>query len=99
MYKIEQHPRVKEDLKALNNSIRIEVFKKLKKLSLAPELGVLLGNKNNINLTGLRKVYVAKKQIRIVYEVIESMLIIHVVAIGKRENMEVYKEALQRKES
>lgn len=98
MYEIKQHPLVKEDLKALNNSIRIEVLKKLKKLSTSPELGVLLGNKNNINLTGLRKLYVAKKQIRIVYEVIDSMLVIHIIAIGKRENIKVYKEALKRKE-
>ena len=98
MYKIEQHPHVKEDLKALNNSIRIEVFKKLKKLSIAPELGVLLGNKNSMNLTGLRKVYVAKKQIRIVYEIVDTILIVHVIAIGKREGMDVYKEALKRKE-
>ena len=98
MYEIKQHPLVKEDLKALNNSIRIEVFKKLKKLSMSPELGVLLGNKNNMNLTGLRKLYVAKKQIRIVYEVTDWMLVIHIIAIGKRENMQVYKEALKRKE-
>jgi len=50
-----------------------------------------------MNLTGLRKVYVAKKQVRIVYEVIDDILVVHVIAIGKREDMEVYKQAEQRK--
>ncbi|PHQ92702.1 MAG: hypothetical protein COB42_00885 [Sulfurimonas sp.] len=97
MYEIKYHPLVESDLKQLNNSIRIEVFKKLKKLQESPELGKPLGNKNNMNLTGLLKVYVAKKQVRIVYEVIENILVIKVIAIGKRESMEVYKQAQVRR--
>lgn len=97
MYDIKYHPLLEDDLKQLNNSIRIEVFKKLKKIQQSPELGLPLGNKNNMNLTGLRKVYVAKKQVRIVYEVIDDILVVHVIAIGKREDMEVYKQAEQRK--
>ena len=72
------------------------VLKKLKQLSTSPELGKLLGNKNGINLSGLRKLYVAKKQVRIVYEIIDDILVVKVIAIGKRESMEVYKEASQR---
>jgi len=45
-----------------------------------------------MNLSGL-KVYVVKKQVRIVYEIMENILVIHVIAVGKRENMEVYKQA------
>jgi len=97
MHDIKYHPLLEDDLKQLNNSIRIEVFKKLKKIQQSPELGLPLGNKNNMNLTGLRKVYVAKKQVRIVYEVIDDILVVHVIAIGKREDMEVYKQAEQRK--
>jgi len=97
MYAIKYHPLLEDDLKQLNNSIRIEVFKKLKKIQQSPELGLPLGNKNSMNLTGLRKVYVAKKQVRIVYEVIDDILVVHVIAIGKREDMEVYKQAEKRK--
>jgi len=61
MYEIKYHPLIEADLKQLNNSVRIEVFKKLKKVQQSPELGQLLGNKNNMNLSGLRKVYVSKK--------------------------------------
>ncbi|MEN4046330.1 type II toxin-antitoxin system RelE family toxin [Sulfurimonas sp. NWX367] len=98
MYKIIYHPLVEEDLKKLNNSVRIEVFKKLEKIKVSPELGPLLGNKNNLNLSGLRKVYVAKKQVRIVYEIVDDILVVKVIAIGKREGMKVYTEAQKRRE-
>jgi len=97
MYEIKFHPLVESDLKELNNSVRIEVFKKLKKVQQSPEIGELLGNKNNMNLTGLRKVYVYKKQVRIVYEIRDNILVVNVIAIGKREEMEVYKKAQQRR--
>ncbi len=97
MYEIKYHPLIENDLKQLNNSIRIEVFKKIKKIQQSPELGVKLGNKNGLNLTGLKKMYVAKKQIRIVYEIIENIVVIKILAIGKREDMEVYKQAEKRR--
>ena len=97
MYEIKYHPLIEKDLKQLNNSIRIEVFKKIKKIQQSPELGVELGNKNGLNLTGLKKMYVAKKQIRIVYEIIENIIVIKILAIGKREDMEVYKQAEKRR--
>ena len=97
MYEIINHPLIVGDMKQLDHAIQVLVLKKLKQLQNSPELGKLLGNKNNMNLTGLRKVYVAKKQIRIVYEVIDDILVVRVVAIGKREDMEVYREAVKRR--
>lgn len=97
MYDIQFHPLVEDDLKKLNNSVRIEVFKKLKKIQKSPELGELLGNKNGMNLSGLRKMYVAKKQVRIIYEIVELMIVVKVLVIGKREDMVVYKQAELRK--
>ena len=97
MYKIIYHPLIEEDLKRINNSILIEVFKKIEKIKQSPELGQLLGNKNNMNLSGLRKLYVAKKQVRIVYEIVNDILVVKVIAIGKREGMEVYQEAERRR--
>jgi mRNA interferase RelE/StbE len=96
MYDIKYHPLVEEDLRQLNNSVRIEVFKKLQKIQHSPEIGKPLGNKNGMNLSSLKKVYVAKKQVRIVYEIIENILMVHIITIGKREAMEVYKQAEQR---
>ena len=97
MYKIIYHPLVEEDLKKTNNSIQIEIFKKLEKIKQSPELGQLLGSKNNMNLSGLRKLYVAKKQVRIVYEIVNNILVVKVIVIGKRENMKVYQEAERRR--
>jgi len=57
MYSIIQHPLVEKDLKELDNSLLILVFKKLKQLQKSPQLGLPLGNKNNMNLSGLKKVY------------------------------------------
>ena len=85
MYEIINHPLIKEDIKQLNHSIQILVLKKLKQLQSSPELGKMLGNKNNMNLTGLRKVYVAKKQVRIVYEVIDDILVVRIISIGKEK--------------
>lgn len=96
MYAIKNHPLVEEDLKALDHSLVLLVFKKLKQLQNAPQQGELLGNKNNMDLSGYRKVYVAKKKVRIVYKIVNDELFIYVIAIGKRDDMVVYQDAVKR---
>ena len=96
MYVLKLHPKIEDDLKELDNSLQIQVFKKLKQIQISPELGLPLGNKNNLNLSGFRKVYLAKKRVRIVYEVQDDVLSIYTIAIGKRDDMEVYKKANER---
>ncbi len=96
MYDLKTHPKVEDDLKELDHSLRLKVFKKLKQIQESPELGLPLGNKNNMDLSGFKKVYVAKKKIRIVYEIKEDILCIYTIAVGKRDDMEVYKKALDR---
>ena len=85
------------ELDVLPHTQKILVFKQLKKLSNSPQLGVDLGNKAGIDLSGHKKMYVDKKKIRIVYRIIESEVIVEVIAIGKRENRKVYEEANKRK--
>lgn len=97
MYSLIQHPLIEQDLKKLDHALLILVFKKLKQIQETPQIGLPLGNKKNMNLSGLKKVYVAKKKVRIVYEIIEDKLIVKTIAIGKREDMEVYKKASERK--
>jgi len=96
MYEIQNHPLVEKDLKDLDHSLIILVFKKLKQLQQSPQQGELLGNKNNMNLAGYRKVYVAKKKIRIVYQILDNKLVVHVITVGKRADLKVYKEAFER---
>jgi len=96
MYELKTHPKIEDDLKELDHTLRIQVFKKLKQIQLSPQIGLPLGNKNGMDLTGFRKVYVDKKRVRIVYEVQDDILSIYTIAIGKRDDMEVYKKASER---
>lgn len=93
MYTIYYHNEVEKDLKALGNRVVVLVLKKIEKLTQNPVIGDKLGNKANLNLSGLRKVYVDNKKVRIVYKIIENKIKVFVVAVGKRDDMEVYKEA------
>ena len=96
MYRIEFHKEVDKDFKELDNSISLLVFKKLNQLAKNPTIGEELGNRANINLVGYKKVYVNNKKVRIVYKIIEDKIEVFVVAVGKRDDMEVYKKAQDR---
>ncbi len=97
MYALQNHPLVEKDLEVLDHATRVQVFKKLKQIEESPQLGKPLGNKNNLDLSGFYKIYVAKKEVRIVYEIQNDLLVIYVIAIGKRNDMEVYKKASNRR--
>ena len=93
-WKVELLPEARQDFNNLDGSVRKSVLKQLVKLEKDPSYGDPLGNKAGINLDGYFKLYADKKQIRIIYEVVEH--IIKVIAIDKREDMEVYRIALKR---
>ncbi|MBC6713921.1 type II toxin-antitoxin system RelE/ParE family toxin [Treponema sp. Marseille-Q3903] len=97
--KIRLIPEAAEEYKKLDGSIKIEVDKKLAKLDKNPFLGFPLGNKANMDLTGFYKLYACGKSVRIVYRLLtpEKVEIIEVWGIGKRENMEAYKDVDDRK--
>ena len=84
------------DLAKLDNSIKKLFAKKLSQIIKNPQMGYELGHINNLDLTGFRKAYFDNKRYRIVYQVCDDEIIIHIIAIGKRDNMEVYKKASQR---
>jgi len=96
MYLVEYHEDIEKDLKELGHSTAILVLKKINKIAENPDIGKELGNKANTKLAGLKKVYVDNKRIRIVYKIIDKKIKIFIVAIGKREDMEVYKKASKR---
>jgi len=85
-----------EDLRALDKSVKEQVARQLRKLETSPQLGEHLGRKAGFDLTGYYKLYAAKKAIRIVYRIMELEVVVEVVAIGKREDMAVYREAVRR---
>jgi len=93
-WKVELVPEAQSDFQKLDGSVKKRVLKQLVKLENNPDCGDALGNKAGINLEGYFKLYADEKRIRIIYEKIEN--IIKVIAIDKREDMEVYPIALKR---
>ena len=71
-------------------------MRQLRKLEASPHLGEHLGKHGNLDLTGYYKLYAARSAIRIVYRIVEEEVIVEVVAIGKREDFAVYREAVGR---
>ncbi len=95
-YKVLFHPDAAKEVARLDNRVKILVLKQIKKLSKTPGLGSELGNRQGGNLSGYRKLYADKKKIRIVYKIVDEKVLIQIIAIGKREGMEVYQKAAVR---
>lgn len=95
-YEIKFHPAALKEFCALDGSVKILVKKQLDKLKAQPFLGEELGNKNGYNLSGYRKMYACKKQVRIVYSIHDDVLLVKIIAMGKREEMQVYETAAER---
>jgi len=93
-WKVELIPEAHADFNKLDGSVKKRVLKQLVKLERNPKYGDPLGNKAGINLDGYSKLYADKRRIRIIYEEIDH--VIKVIAIDKREDMEVYRIALKR---
>jgi len=93
-WKVELIQEAQNDFNSLDGSVKKRVLKQLVKLEQNPNYGDPLGNKAGINLDGYFKLYADNKRIRIIYEKLES--IIKVIAIDKREDLEVYRIALKR---
>jgi mRNA interferase RelE/StbE len=90
-------PEAAKDYKSLDGSIKKLVNEKIDNLRDDAYIGEELGNKNNIDLTGFYKLYVAKKKYRIVYRIVKDLIeIIEIWGIGKRDKMKVYKDVGKR---
>jgi mRNA interferase RelE/StbE len=96
-FEIQFIPEAVKDYASLDGSMKKLVNDKIDKLKENPFLGDALGNKNNLDLSGYYKIYVAKKAYRIVYRIINDEIeIIEIWGIGKRDKMEIYKIIGQR---
>jgi mRNA interferase RelE/StbE len=95
-YKVVLTAQAAQDFRALDGSVKEQVARQLRKLETTPLLGEHLGNRGGLDLTGYYKLYAARKAIRIVYRIVAMDVIVEVVAIGKREDFHVYREAFKR---
>jgi len=84
----------KGDFRKLDGREKAIVAKRLISLERDPGIGNPLGNKMGMDLAGYFKLYADGKRLRIVYAF--EGKIIKVIAIGKREEMEVYRLAMKR---
>ena len=90
-YRIEYLPEVvKIDIPKLDKKIRNIIKRKFERLIHEPLLGLPLRG----NLAGCYKLRISKY--RVVYKTYNDQLIILVIAIGKREELAVYKSAEKR---
>ena len=88
----------KGDYEKLDGSVKKFVDIAIAKMQLrADELGEELTKKQQSNLIGCRKIKFKKIGIRIVYRIVgDTAEIAEIIAIGKREENEVYKNATKR---
>jgi len=98
MYKLEFFSEIEDDLNALDDSVYDEVvsyFEKLKKEPFA--YSKPLYNQGNLYLKGYRKVYLANATYRIIIRINNGIAyVVQIVAVGKREEKEVYIDAFSR---
>lgn len=89
-YKVTLLPDAADDLRDLDHAQQRQVLSGLKKLKTEPEKrGLPLGSRNGSNLTGFLKLVVGKKEIRIVYRVEHSAVVV-VWVIAARADKKCY---------
>ena len=92
-YKLKFLPTALKEWKKLDNTIRIQLKKKLKERLQSPHVP-------SCQLSGFENHYKIKLRAsgyRLVYEVINKEICVLVIAVGKRDKNRVYKKANERK--
>jgi mRNA interferase RelE/StbE len=92
-YRLQFHPRAREEWEALDGSVKQVLKKLLEKRLVQPHVpgGQLIGN-----LLGCYKIKLRKQGVRLVYRVEDDSLIVMVLAVDRREEGVVYRSALAR---
>lgn len=98
MYSIEIIQEAKQDIKDLSDEILNEVLDYFGKYQVNPfQYSKPLYNQGNLKLEGYRKTYVAHATYRIVIKIENNVAkVVEVVAVGSRQDKEVYKDAHSR---
>jgi mRNA interferase RelE/StbE len=101
-WEIKYIKEAEKDLKSLDHSQQLQVLKAIDKVSKNPlstlegGYGKVLGNKNNINLTGYYKIKLKALGLRVVYGLVREKGIMKIIVISIRDDEMVYKIAADR---
>jgi mRNA interferase RelE/StbE len=85
-YSLDFHPKALKEWKSLDESIKLQFYKKLQERLLNPKVP-------KDKLSGYENVYKIKLRnagYRLAYEVKEQEIVVYVISVGKRENDKVY---------
>lgn len=98
MYKLKYFDEVEGDLDALDEQTYDEVVSYFEKYKINPiAYSQPLHEQDKLDLRGYRKTYVANATYRIILKVQNDIAqIVHVVAVGERDQKKVYLEAFLR---
>ena len=98
MYQVEYYPEVFDDLDKLPDIVALEVSKYFIKYKTEPKkYSKKLYTQGGLNLERCRKTYVANATYRIIIIIEDNIAkVVEVVAVGKREDKEVYQNAYNR---
>lgn len=92
-YSIKVHEDFERDLKKLDQSIQDQLHKKLLKIIENPHIPK---NRLHGDLSTCYKIKLLKAGVRLIYQVIDDEVVILLVTVGKRADLEVYDEAVKR---
>jgi mRNA interferase RelE/StbE len=93
-FNLEFHVLALKEWQKLDNSVREQFKKQLEKRIINPRIP---SAKLHGDLENFYKIKLRTLGYRLVYEVIDDRLVIHVIAIGKRNQSIVYQKASKRK--
>ncbi len=98
-YNLHWKPEAEQEFDKLDKSIQKLALPQFNKLIKSPQLGLPLGNKAGMDLSGYMKMYFFRKKYRIVYNIDESKNTVTIFAVGKRERMAVYQQMIKKLKS
>ena len=93
IYRLKFMPEALEEWDALDGGAKNLLRKALKKRLTQPHVP---GSRLHGDLANCYKIKLRKQGYRLVYSVEDSVLVVLVLAVGKRENMAAYLSAIQR---
>jgi mRNA interferase RelE/StbE len=93
VYSLEFHPGGLAEFRALDNSVRSVMVKRLEERLNGPQV---IADRLSGPLSNCYKIRLGKTGHRLVYQVIEEEQILFVIAVGKRADKAVYRSATKR---